>query len=349
MKDSILRKQKEYLAGMLNGKTLMISGGTGLIGSGIVRFLMDLNDHFHANVRMIVLYRNEEKKERIYSIPRQDLSFLIYDEKRGVCGDVPVDYIIHAAGISGGSKMHLKDPVRIFTVGILGTKALLDYGVTHGCEKFCYVSTYEVYGAINSEDLIRENHPCVLDPMLLRNCYAEVKRTCESMLTAYAAAYSIKVYSGRLSSAFGAGVAYHDPRFFAEFSRCVLENKDIVLKTLGKTIRSYLDVDDAASAFLYILVNGENNNAYNLTNMSNTISIRDMAYKIIQISKSNVQLKFDISDDRLSLGFRSEGCTLVDAGKLEALGWKPVYTIDETIEKMLISMEKDRKANLNSL
>lgn len=333
------QQQQQFLNNSLSGKTIMVSGSTGLIGSSIVRYLHNLNLAFDSGIKIVGLYRNDAKKDKMYPETTRDITFAKLTEE-GVEAGIQIDYFIHAAGISGGTKMHLKDPLQIFATGIDGTKKVLDYSVCHGCKGFCYVSTYEVYGAVNSEALINEDQDCKLNPLILRNSYAEVKRCCESMLTAYHAAYGLTVYSGRLTSTFGTGVSYNDPRFFAEFARCAIEGRDIVLKSSGGTVRNYLDSDDAASAFLYILVNGENENAYNLTNMDNAFSIKEIAEKIIRISKAPIQLKFDIAEDIKTLGFRKEGCTLMDASKLEGIGWKPVYSLDDTIEKMLFSMKR---------
>ena len=239
--------------------------------------------------------------------------------------------------------MRLKDPVKVFDINYGGTRALLDYAAAHHCEKFLFVSTYEIYGDASMEEPITEDHVCSLDPLVLRNCYAEIKRVCESMLCAFSAKYGLNVYSVRLTSTFGAGVQYDDPRFFAEFARCVIENRNIVLKSSGSTVRSYLDADDAATAFLYVLANGISGNAYNLTNMSNEVSIKDMAEKIILISGASIQLVFEIADDPYKFGMRKEGKTVMDASKLQALGWKPVYTLDETLEKLLDSIRETRK------
>lgn len=343
MKYDIMNEQKYYLAKRLADKTVMVSGATGLVGSAIVRYLLKLNDNYGNNIKAVALYKDEDKKNKVFSElnGRKDLFFAIFTAEDGVQSDIKADYIIHAAGIPGGAKMHLRDPKKLFSVGINGTRLMLDYAVSHGCKGFCFVSSYEIYGGIDSEELIKEDHDCSLDPMILRNCYAEVKRVCESMLAAYSAKYRINVFSGRLTSTFGTGVAYDDPRFFAEFGRCAIEERNIILKSAGRTVRSYLDVDDAASAFLYILVNGETNNAYNLTNMENEISIRDIAYKIIKISGAEIELRFDITEDIKALGFRSEGRTVMDASKLENIGWKPVYSFEETLEKLLDSMRKN--------
>ena len=161
---------------------------------------------------------------------------------------------------------------------------------------------------------------------------------CEALCCAYSSKHSISTFSVRLTSTFGLGVAYDDPRFFAEFARCVIEGRDIVLKSKGETVRSYLDADDAAMAMLFVLVFGKSGNAYNLTNMDNAISIRDLAHRMIEVSESGIMVKYDIENDYAKFGFRKEGCTLMDCRKLLSLGWNPVYTLDETLKKLVDGM-----------
>ena len=341
MNIELKKKQMVYLSEKLGGKTIMVSGSTGLVGSAIVRYLMEMNDALLSDINIIPLYKDKEKFDRIYGDinDNQNLAPLFYSTDDPITFDEKVDYIVHTAGISGGSKMHLKDPVRVIDIGIEGTQSLLEYASNHECKGFVYVSTYEIYGGVNEDTLIPENHPCILDPMVLRNCYAEVKRLCESMCVAYSAKYGFNVYSGRLTSSFGTGVSYNDPRFFAEFARCVVNGKNIVLKSTGGTVRNYLDVDDAASGFLYILVNGENCNAYNLTNRNNAVSVKEIAERIVKLNGGKVKLTYDVAEDIKALGFRKEGVTVMDPSKLESIGWEPVYTLDETLEKLLKAIE----------
>ncbi len=342
MNKELYLEQCSFLSSSLKGSTIMISGSTGLIGSRIVNYLCELNDLYEANIKIVALYKDEKKKNSLFEkiISRNDVAFVENDISKPIDFAGNVDYVVHCAGISGGTKMHLKNPMYVFEVAYNGTKNLLDFSVAHGVKGFCFVSTYEIYGAISQEELISESTPCRLDPMVLRNIYAECKRMSEAMCVAVGSTCNMNVYVGRLTSTFGEGVKYDDPRFFAEFARCIIAKKDIVLKSMGGTVRSYLDADDAARAFLYILVRGEKNTAYNITNMDNAISIRDIATKMIALAGSQVELKFDVAEDVAKLGFRAEGTTLMDASRLCNLGWSPVYTIDDTLTKLLRCIEE---------
>ena len=341
----VFKKQSEFLARRFSGKTVLISGATGLIGSRLVNYIVKLNCDYGADIKIVALYRNDAKLSKLFPLllARNDVMFVKCDIEGEIGYEQPVDYIVHCAGFSGGTKMHLKDPVKVFDINYGGTRNLLHYAVSHSCTGFLYVSTYEIYGDVSVEEPVTEDHVCRLDPLVLRNCYAEIKRVCESMLCAFSSKYGLNVYSVRLTSTFGAGVQYDDPRFFAEFARCAIENRNIVLKSSGSTVRSYLDADDAAIAFLYVFANGISKNAYNLTNMKTEVSIKEMAEKIIEISGAPVHLVFEIADDPYKFGMRKEGKTVMDASKIHALGWQPVYTLDETLEKLLDSIRATRK------
>ena len=339
--NSLWNKQLSFLAGKLNGKTILVSGATGLIGARIIALISTLCNDFDANIKGIGLYRSESKLRKKMPVNPKGIEFIRWDmdEEQEPCID-KYDAIIHCAGISGGKKMHLKDPRKFFTTNIGSTQKLLDYNAKHNKAPFLFVSTYEVYGDVQQETPFKEDFPCSVDTFTVRSSYAEMKRMSEMMCCMWSSQFGFDSYSVRLTSTFGEGVEYDDPRFFAEFARCIIENRDIVLKSTGGTVRSYLDADDAAIAMLYVIANGQNCNAYNLTNMQNAISIRDIAKRMIKMAGSDIELKFDIAEDVSKLGYRKEGCTLMDSTKLMDLGWEPIFTLDETIKKMIESMRK---------
>ncbi len=346
MDQTILNENSRKLGAFLKDKTVMITGAGGLIGSRIAQYLDYLNETEGSHIRAVLLDLREGACKPLLEkqTDPEAFTFVACDLEKGIPCTCHVDHIIHCAGFSGGSKLHLTDPIKVFDTGLKGTRAALDYAAAHGCAGFLYVSTYEVYGQVSGDNKIAETQVCDLDTFELRNCYAEVKRLCESLLCAFSKQYGLNVYAARLTSTFGSGVRYQDPRFFAEFARCAIENRDIVLKSHGKTVRSYLDADDAAIAFLYILMNGESCNAYNLANRNNEISIREIAERIIALSGTESKLVFDIAEDAAKLGMRKEGRTVMDTAKIEAIGWRPVYDFDDTLKKLIGSMRASKEA-----
>jgi nucleoside-diphosphate-sugar epimerase len=76
--------------------------------------------------------------------------------------------------------------------------------------------------------------------------------------------------------------------------------------------------------------------------MENAISIRDIAFKMIKLSGSNIKLRFDTANDSSKQGFRKGESTLMDAEKIMNLGWKPAYFFEDTLEKLMTSMKDSR-------
>lgn len=340
--NQVLSKQLNSLAEKYNGKTILVSGSTGLIGARIIALISKLHNEYDNSIKGIGLYRNESKLKKTMPVVPDGIEFCRWDMDENQMPEIgPYDAIIHCAGISGGKKMHLKDPRRFFTTNIGSTQKLLDYNAQHSKAPFLFVSSYEVYGDVQQETPFNEEYPSTVDTFALRSSYAEMKRMSEMMCCMWSSQFGFNAYTVRLTSTFGEGVEYDDPRFFAEFARCIIENRDIILKSSGGTMRSYLDADDAATAMLYVIDSGQNGN-YNLTNMQNAISIRDIAKRMIEVSGSEIKLKFDIAEDVSKLGYRKEGCTLMDATKLMDLGWRPVFTLNETIDKLIKSMRNTK-------
>ena len=93
-----------------------------------------------------------------------------------------------------------------------------------------YLSSLEVYGTPDgTKEFITESDYGYIDPLQARSSYSEGKRMVECLCKAYQEEYGVPVRVARLSQTFGTGVAYDDGRVFAEFARCAMEKKDIVL------------------------------------------------------------------------------------------------------------------------
>lgn len=350
--DETMQEDMEWLADTafsdedFAGGTILVTGATGLIGSQTVRALACINRHRNLNMTLLAFVRNKEKAEKMFGglLKRGDVELCIGDINEHLETDKNVDYIIHGASATS-SKYFVSNPVETIMTAISGTKRVLDFAKKKSVKGMVYLSSLEVYGTPDAcRELITERDYGYIDPLCARSSYSEGKRMAECLCAAYAKEYCVPVKIARLSQTFGAGVEYNDGRVFAEFARCAVEGRDIVLHTAGKTVRSYCYTKDAVSAILHILLRGEAGEAYNVTNMNTVISIREMAELVCKtIGESKICVISDIPDELDSYGYNPEMVIKLDSARLSDLGWKPTVDLPEMYQRMINSWKKQER------
>lgn len=331
-----LRELYSPLFESLDGKNILVTGATGLIGRTLVFSI--LQNTTSANI--IAHVRNKEKAESLFfDVPNKErLSFLVSDIKEKFPKSEPVDYIIHAASETS-SKAFVENPVETIETAIAGTRNILEFARQQNIESLVYLSTMEVYGTPATDDKIFENQGTTLNTMETRSSYPESKRLCESLCKAYAQEYSVPVKVLRLTQTFGPGVSYNDGRVFAEFARCVIEKRDIILKTKGETKRNYLYIADAIAAILVVLLKGNVGEAYNAANEETYCSIFEMAQLVAkECAKNEIQVVVQ-EQDISKFGYAPVLKMNLDVSKLKQLGWIANYTLKEMFARMIAEME----------
>ena len=329
-----LGAQNTAVFGALENKTIFISGATGLIGSTIIKAIA-------TNVpsaKIVAFVRDENKAKKMFQNYEQNILFVTGDIREPIAFDGHVDYVIHAASETS-SKAFVEAPVSIIEIALNGTKNMLDFARQKNVQSFVYLSSMEIYGTPSNDDKIFESHGTDLDTMNVRSSYSEGKRLCETLCTAYACQFQVPAKVIRLTQTFGPGVQYNDGRVFADFSRCAIENRDIILHTKGETKRSYLYTLDAVSAILTVLTKGKNAEAYNAANEDTYCSIYEMAQLVAQkIAQGKIQVKVEETDIS-SFGYAKTLHMNLDTSKLKALGWKPQTNLGEMFSKTIQSMK----------
>ena len=300
----------------LSRKNVLITGATGLIGSCLVDVLMN---HSNQDYHVYASGRNQDRAHILFHDYESSpyFHFLKHDVLNPLKTDICFHYIIAAA--SGANPvLYSTTPVDVMKSNFQGAGNLLEYGISHGIEKFLYVSSGDVYGEGDGR-VFTEDYSGYVDPLSLRSCYTSSKRATETLCISYASQYGIDVRIARPCHTFGPHFSDSDTRVYAQFIRNVANHENIIMKSNGEQFRSWLYVVDCVSALLFILCNGERNAAYNIADESANISIKQLAEIIANIANKKVIIDSPSVNEKL--GFNVVSRSVFSTDKIKALGW----------------------------
>ncbi len=294
---------------MINDKTIMISGATGMIGSYLIDCLMTHGK----NCKIIALGRNEKKARLRFLDYWGSPQFKYYqaDINRPLEMDERVDYIIHGAS-NTHPMAYSTDPIGTITTNVLGLKNLLDYAVDHGKPRVVFLSSVEIYGE-NQGDVERftEDYCGYINSNTLRAGYPESKRVGEALCQAYIKQKQLDIVIPRLSRVFGPTLLDTDTKAISQFLHKAVAEENIVLKSTGNQFFSYLYVADAVKGVLSCLVFGKCGEAYNLSDRRCDITLANLAKVIADLSGSSVT--FEIPSETEAAGYSKATRAIMDS------------------------------------
>lgn len=324
-KDILICEECVPLEG-LRGRQILIAGAGGLIGSTLVSLLLELDRKLGLSIDVYALGRNKEALERRFSryIGTEEFHIEVADIVEYAPVDIHPDLIIH--GASPASPIaYAQTPVDVMRANFLGTLRLLDLARESG-GRLLFVSSGEIYGSSDDTNAAFTEEACgFIDPMRVRSCYPESKRAAETLCASYWAQFGVRAMAARLCYVYGPSIAESNTRADAQFLRDAVSSRDIVMKSQGTQVRSYCYVKDTAIALLSILLKGQPGQAYNVAAPASVASIREYAETLAEIAGVNITFAFPSEEE--ARGYTPVQRAVLDSGKLEALGWKPVYSL----------------------
>ncbi len=308
-------------------KKILITGGSGFLGSHLCERLLNSKNHVlcldnyftssKKNISHLLDYSN-------FEILRHDVTLALYTE---------VDEIYNLA--CPASPIHYqKDPVQTTKVNVLGAINMLGLAKRTKAKIF-QASTSEVYGDPKTSPQ-KESYWGNVNPIGIRSCYDEGKRAAETLFFDYNRQHKISIKVARIFNTYGPKMAINDGRVVSNFIVQCLKNKPITIYGDGSQTRSFCFVSDLIDGILLFMKSKKAiTGPINLGN-PNELSIKKIATTIKEITGSRSKLIFKKLplDDPLQ---RKPDISL--AKKL--LNWKPKINLAEGLKRTIDYFEKE--------
>lgn len=305
---------------VLNGKTVLITGGLGLIASTVVDVLFTYGRLEH----IIVAARDEQQfNNRFGGCER--ISFSPYDALSPLQLHATPDYIIHAAGLAS-PQLYTAMPVETVLSNIDGIHNLLKFAQEHNVERVLYVSSSEVYGNKKTLDPFREGEYGTIDIDSLRSSYAIAKRAAEMLCKAYSAEYDVDAVIVRPGHIYGPSAKPTDQRISSDFAYKAARGEHLVMKSPGLQQRSYCYSIECAMQLLIALIKGEQGQAYNIGHNEVT-TIRSVAEIYAQVGNTTITVTEPTPEELAA--FSPMNNSSLDNTKIQQLGYHDIFTVQE--------------------
>lgn len=240
----------------------------------------------------------------------KSINFISNDEARA--GNIDFDLIIHCASPSNITKIKSLEELRDINTNFLNDC------ISIATKKVIYISSGEVYGGSSTQvDLL----PHLFNPEIRRHWYPISKLETELYLKKYE---SISIDIVRLFHTFGPGLSHDDGRSFADIIYAAADSNEIVLKSDGTQIRSFLYVGDAVLGILLCMTQVSKYRVLNVGS-SEEISIAGFANLVSEITRSRIRYSQEVFEHSLF------DKIVPDISETVKIGWTPQVELSDAI------------------
>lgn len=312
---------------MIQGATILITGGAGFIGSALTRRLIDSN-----RIRVFdSLRRNALAETGLDKHPNMEL--IVGDVRDAAAltkATAGADYFIHMASIAGVDTV-LKNPVTTMEISLEGTLNALRASLAVGSiRRFIDFSTSEVFGSYAFR--VREADVTSLGAVgQARWTYAVSKLATEHLAHNYHVQYGLPTCAIRPFNIYGPNQV-GEGAIHAFVTRAI-KNEPILVHNEGDQIRSWCFIDDIVDGIVMALSRPEAvGESFNIGNPRSTITIYQLARMIVELAQSQSPIQFttwdhpdvelrvpDVKKAERLLGFRAQ--VDLDVGLRRTIEW----------------------------
>uniref|UniRef100_A0A7C8ZU82 UDP-glucuronate decarboxylase n=1 Tax=Opuntia streptacantha TaxID=393608 RepID=A0A7C8ZU82_OPUST len=300
-------------------KRILVTGGAGFVGSHLVDRLMMRGDH----VIVIDNYFTGRKENVLHHLGNPRFELIRHDVVEPIM--LEVDQIYHLA--CPASPVYYKyNPVKTIKTNVMGTLNMLGLAKRVGA-RFLLTSTSEVYG-----DPLQHPQPESywgnVNPIGVRSCYDEGKRTAETLTMDYHRAHGMQVRIARIFNTYGPRMCIDDGRVVSNFVAQALRKEPLTVYGDGKQTRSFQYVSDLVEGLMR-LMEGGHIGPFNLGNPGE-FTMLELAKVVQETIDPNAKIEFkpNTEDDPHK--------RKPDISKAkELLGWEPTVPLRDGLPRMV--------------
>jgi len=303
---------------------IFITGGAGFIGSAIVKF-------FSENGHEVTVYDDfsrgsPRRLKHLNGIRLINGDIRDFDSLEKALRKYKFETVVHLAYINGTHNFYSR-PRDVLDVALIGMQNIIKIIASMGIKRFYLASSSEVYQNPGIFPTPEEVSLVVPDPNNPRYSYGLGKIVQEFMALHYLSSME-QVIIFRPHNIYGQdmGFGHVIPELFSKISKSGQEG--IILKGDGKQTRSFCYIDDFIRAFQKLYSLNIDSGIYNIGSRDE-ITILNLATLISNLYGGNK--KFIISPEPAGETTRR----LPDLSKIEKLGYAPIISITEGLEKYL--------------
>lgn len=298
----------------MSKQRMLLTGSAGFIGSNFIRKV--IYDKYPYELYSVDKIANSSILNNIYQHKLHE--FYMAD----ICDHhimdkifeyVQPEIVVHMAAESAVDKS-IHDPNVFIKSNVLGTQTMINLALKYKVNIFCYQSTDEVYGSLNT---IEDNGWDENASIAPKNPYAASKAAGELLIRAAGNTHKLPFIIVRSCNNYGPRQT--PDKLIPRTIKCLLENNKIPLYGKGNQIRDWIHVHDNVSAILRILKDGIIGETYNIS-ANHEISNLQLIQSICDNMGHDYSL-ISLVEDRPGHDFRYS----VNSSKLKKMGWYPNY------------------------
>ena len=305
----------------LIGKHILVTGGTGFVGSHLVKALVA------RHARVVVPFRALDPRSYFATEKLSNKATLVScdlkDKERvfDIVSKYEIEYMFHLAAQAIVTTA-FENPVETIESNVLGTTYIAE-----AARRFSHVKGVIV--ASSDKSYGKSKKPSIeTDPLRGDHPYEVSKSSMDLIANAYAKTYHVPLVITRFGNIYGEG-DLNFSRIIPGIMKAVITKETLVLRSDGSYVRDYIYVDDVVSGYLFLLnrmdtVKGE---AFNLSS-DMSYSVVDLLKKTMRVLKRKIPYRIENSAEN-EIPYQH-----LNRDKITGLGWKPTHTLRDTLPQI---------------